>query len=180
MGRSLMKICIIFDSEGGHTEALARAISSGAEETGEATVYLHHVAEADVHRIADMDAIIWGCPGHFGGISSGLKSWIDKMGHLWAHGMLVDKVGAVFCTIATTHGGLEATLLNLLTPMLHQGMVICGLPGNIAENALYGSYYGVGISCPVESNVLLSEQDQALGKALGERVVHITKKMQSE
>jgi NAD(P)H dehydrogenase (quinone) len=61
--------------------------------------------------------------------------------------------------------------------MLHQGMIIVGLPGNIPENALYGSYYGVGISCPVESDVLLSDHDQALGKALGQRIVQVTKQM---
>lgn len=174
-----MKICIIYDSEGGHTEALAKAIGLGAEQTGEATVFVQHVDHADVHTLPEMDAIIWGCPGHFGSVSSGLKKWIDKLGYLWAHGKLVNKIGAVFCTIATTHGGLEATLLNLLTPMLHQGMIIVGLPGNISENALYGSYYGVGISCPIESNVLLTEQDQALGKALGQRVVQVTKRMKN-
>ncbi|WVE37812.1 flavodoxin family protein, partial [Priestia megaterium] len=113
----------------------------------------------------------------FGTISSGLKTWIDKLGYLWAEGKLIDKVGAVFCTTATTHGGLEATLLNLITPMLHQGMVIAGLPGNIPENALYGTYYGVGITCPIEGDELLTENDQALGKALGERVVQVTKRM---
>ncbi|AEN91204.1 MULTISPECIES: NAD(P)H-dependent oxidoreductase [Priestia] len=172
-----MKICIVYDSEGGHTEALAKAIASGAELSGEATVYVKHVEEADVRELPEMDAIIWGCPGHFGTISSGLKTWIDKLGYLWAEGKLIDKVGAVFCTTATTHGGLEATLLNLITPMLHQGMVIAGLPGNIPENALYGTYYGVGITCPIEGDELLTENDQALGKALGERVVQVTKRM---
>ncbi|MDH5162601.1 NAD(P)H-dependent oxidoreductase [Heyndrickxia oleronia] len=175
-----MKVFIVYDSEGGHTEALARAIGQGAEQTGKATVYVKHVDEADVHDLPEMDAIIWGCPGHFGSISSGLKKWMDKLGYLWARGKLVDKVGAVFCTIATTHGGLEATLLNLITPMLHQGMIIVGLPGNIPENALYGSYYGVGISCPIESSVLLNEQDQALGRALGERVIQVTAQLQNE
>jgi len=169
-----MKVFIVYDSEGGHTEALAKAIGRGAEETGKAIVYVKHVDEADVHTLPEMDAIIWGCPGHFGSVSAGLKKWIDKLGYLWARGKLVDKVGAVFCTIATTHGGLEATLLNLITPMLHQGMIIVGLPGNIQENALYGSYYGVGISCPIESTTLLNDQDQALGRALGERVVQVT------
>lgn len=72
---------------------------------------------------------------------------------------------------------LEATLLKLITPMLHQGMIIVGLPGNIPENTLYGSYYGVGISCPVESDVLITEHDKELGKALGQRVVEVTKRM---
>jgi NAD(P)H dehydrogenase (quinone) len=71
-------------------------------------------------------------------------------------------------------------MLNLITPMLHQGMVIVGLPGNIPENALYGSYYGVGITCPVESSELISEEGLELGKALGERVALVTKSFTKE
>ncbi len=176
-GGMFVNILVVYDSEGGHTEALAKAIALGVEKTEKATVLIQHVNEADVRELPNMDAIIWGCPGHFGSISAGLKAWIDKLGYLWAKGQLINKVGAVFCTTATTHGGLEATLLNLITPMLHQGMIITGLPGNIPENALYGSYYGVGISCPVESEVLITEQDKALGMALGKRVTELTKKM---
>ncbi|GGA30671.1 NAD(P)H-dependent oxidoreductase [Paenibacillus physcomitrellae] len=172
-----MNVYVVYDSDSGHTEMLAKSIAQGAKEAG-AAVALHHVNEASVHDLADQDAIIWGCPGHFGTISDGLKEWIDKLGYLWATGGLVDKVGAVFCTTATVHGGLESTLLNLIVPMLHQGMIITGLPGTIRENALYGSYYGVGITCPVEENVEgppsePSEQDLSLGRALGARVAEL-------
>ena len=169
-----MKIIVVYDSEDGHTEALAKAIADGASDVANAEVFLKHVREADVKELADMDAIIWGCPGHFGTISSGLKAWIDKLGYLWAEGKLIDKIGAVFCTTATEHGGIEATMLNLITPMLHQGMIVVGLPANVPENALYGSYYGVGITCPIESEEPLSEQGAALGKALGRRVAETT------
>ncbi|MBO7748567.1 NAD(P)H-dependent oxidoreductase [Paenibacillus sp. MWE-103] len=170
-----MKIYIVYDSEAGHTEQLARSIAKGAERVPGAQVFINHVNKADVKDLADMDAIIWGCPGHFGSISSGLKEWIDKLGYLWANGTLVDKLGAVFCTTATIHGGIEATLLNLITPMLHQGMMIVGLPANIPENALYGSYYGVGVTSPVEDthdplSQSLFAKGLALGEALGSRV----------
>jgi NAD(P)H dehydrogenase (quinone) len=66
-------------------------------------------------------------------------------------------------------------MLNLITPMLHQGMILVGLPGNIPENALYGSYYGVGITCPVESSELISRDGLELGRALGESVAKVTK-----
>lgn len=72
-------------------------------------------------------------PGHFGTISSGLKAWIDRLGYLWAEGELIDKVGAVFCTTATTHGGLEMTMHNLITPMFHQGMIVVGLPATFLK-----------------------------------------------
>ena len=177
-----MKIYVVYDSENGHTEALAKAIAEGAN-TGPGTeVYLRHVREADVRDLVDVDAIIWGCPGHFGTISSGLKQWIDQLGYLWAKGKLVGKVGAAFCTTATVHGGIEMTLWNLITPMLHNGMIIVGLPGNVPENVLYGSYYGVGVTCPVELSPdappnLPSENDLALGRALGRRVAEVTAKM---
>lgn len=171
-----MKVIVVYDSEDGHTEALAKAIADGASDVPHSEVFLKHVREADVKDLVQMDAIIWGCPGHFGTISSGLKNWIDKLGYLWAEGKLIDKIGAVFCTAATEHGGIEATMLNLITPMLHQGMIIVGLPANVPENALYGSYYGVGITCPIESEEVLSEQGIALGQALGRRVAEAAAK----
>ncbi|MGD6854129.1 NAD(P)H-dependent oxidoreductase [Bacillus infantis] len=172
-----MKIYVVYDSEGMHTEALASSIAEGARKIEGAEVLIDHVSQADVYKLPEMDAIIWGCPGHFGTISSGLKAWIDKLGYLWAEGKLVNKIGAVFCTTATTHGGLEATMLNLITPMLHQGMIIAGLPANIPANALYGSYYGVGITCPIDSDEKISAEGLELGKALGERVSFLARRL---
>lgn len=177
-----MNVYVVYDSENGHTEALAKAIAEGASGVAESHVVINHVNTADVNDLVDMDAIIWGCPGHFGTISSGMKSWIDKLGYLWAQGKLIGKVGAVFCTTATVHGGVESTMLNLITPMLHQGMIIVGLPANIPENALYGSYYGVGVTCPVETSPddppnLPTESDLVLGRALGKRVAEVAQKL---
>jgi NAD(P)H dehydrogenase (quinone) len=173
-----MNVFVVYDSEDGHTEALAKAIAEGARGAENTQVHLCHVNQAEVNDLERMDAIIWGCPGHFGTISAGLKTWIDKLGYLWANGKLVDKIGAVFCTTATEHGGIESTLLSLITPMLHQGMIIAGLPANIPENVLYGSYYGVGVTCRLESSPddppnMPTEDDLALGRALGLRVAKL-------
>ncbi|MFD1954083.1 NAD(P)H-dependent oxidoreductase [Paenibacillus thailandensis] len=179
-----MKAYVVYDSESGHTEALARSVAEGAGLVRNAEVTLRRVDEADPRDLADMDAILWGCAGHFGTVSSGLKEFIDRLGYLWAKGQLVGKVGGVFCTTATQHGGIEATLLSLIIPMLHQGMIIAGLPGNIPENALYGSYYGVGIVCPVEQSPddplnLPRGNDLVLGRALGKRVAEIAQQLRS-
>ncbi|QAY67901.1 NAD(P)H-dependent oxidoreductase [Paenibacillus protaetiae] len=179
-----MKVYVVYDSESGHTEALARSVADGARTVDGAEVILRRVDEADPRDLADVDAILWGCAGHFGTVSSGLKEFIDRLGYLWAQGKLVGKVGGVFCTIATLHGGLEATLLSLIVPMLHQGMIVVGLPGNIPENALYGSYYGVGIVCPVEQSRndplnLPHGDDLVLGKALGRRVTETAHRLKS-
>lgn len=173
-----MNIYIVYDSENGHTEALARSIYEGVLEQEGAQAFIRHVKEAEPDDLVEADAVIWGCPGHFGTISSGLKAWIDKLGRLWAQGKLVGKLGAVFCTTATIHGGNETTLLSLITPMLHHGMIIVGLPGNVIENVHYGSYYGVGVTCPVEASEeappnLPSEADLKLGRALGRRVAQV-------
>jgi NAD(P)H dehydrogenase (quinone) len=175
-----MKIYVVYDSESGHTEKVAASIAEGAREVEGAEVILRHVNEADVRELNDVDAIIWGCPGHFGTISSGLKSWIDRLGHLWANGKLIGKVGAVFCTTATLHGGAEMTLWNLITPMLHNGMIIVGLPSNLPENVMLGSYYGLSVTCPVtdgEEDSLPDENDLSLGRALGRRVANVAKKL---
>lgn len=183
-GELNMKVYVVYDSENGHTEALARSVWEGAKSVDGAEAEIAHVNEADIYKLEDMDAIVWGCPGHFGTISSGLKNWIDRLGYLWAQGKLVNKVGAVFCTTATVHGGVESTMINLLTPMLHNGMIVVGLPGNIPENALYGSYYGVGVTCPVELSDddpknLPGENDLALGRALGKRVAELAGRFSS-
>lgn len=170
-----MKIYVVYDSEGEHTKLLAESIAEGARKVDGCEVLIDHVSTADIYKLAEMDAIIWGCPGHFGTISSGLKAWIDRLGYLWAQGKLINKIGAVFCTTATVHGGIEATMFNLITPMLHQGMILVGLPGSIPENALYGSYYGVGITCPPDSPEIISENGLVLGRSLGERVANVTK-----
>lgn len=176
----MIKIAVVYDSENGHTEALAKSIAEGARING-SDVRLEHVRSARVEELVDAEAIIWGCPGHFGTISSGMKVWIDQLGLLWAQGKLVNKIGGVFCTTATVHGGLESTLLNLITPMLHQGMIIVGMPSNTPENALYGSYYGVGVTCPVEASPedppnLPSAADLALGRAFGKRIAETAMK----
>ena len=72
-----MKIYIVYDSESGHTEALAKSIAEGAKGVPQAEIYIDHVKNANPEDMAEMDAIIWGCPGHFGTISVGLKAWID-------------------------------------------------------------------------------------------------------
>lgn len=171
---------IVYHSEGGHTKALAEAIAMGAQGLADWEVVLWSVDEADPAEIVQADAILWGSGGHFGGMSAPLKAFIEKMGMLWLQGSLVGKIGAAFTTTSTTHGGLEETLRSMITPMLHLGMIVVGLPMVAKGNALYGSYYGVGITCPIdpfkpqEKRVTLSEHEMLLGRELGRYVAHVT------
>jgi NAD(P)H dehydrogenase (quinone) len=83
---------------------------------------------AEVSELADYDAIIVGTPTRFGNMAAQMKSFLDQTGGLWAGGKLVGKVGSVFTSTATQHGGQESTILSTHTVLLHHGMVIVGLP----------------------------------------------------
>ena len=126
---------------------MAGAVADGAREAG-ATVDIKRVPElvtpevakashfktdqaapvAQVSDLADYDAIIFGVPTRFGNMAAQMKNFLDQTGGLWAQGKLVGKVGSVFASTATQHGGQESTILSTHTVLLHHGMVIVGLP----------------------------------------------------
>jgi NAD(P)H dehydrogenase (quinone) len=143
----MTKVLVLYYSSWGHVEAMAKAVAEGAREAG-AEVAIKRVPElvpqavaeqahyklaqdapiANVEELADYDAIIFGTPTRFGMMASQMKNFLDQTGALWAQGKLVGKVGSVFTSTASQHGGQESTLLNFHTVLLHHGMVIVGLP----------------------------------------------------
>jgi len=147
-----MKVLVLFYSTYGHVYRLAQAIVEGAREVAGAEVSLKRVPEtlppdvigklgaaeaqavfaavpvADVSDLADADAIIFGTPTRFGGMTGQMRQFLDATGGLWAKGALIGKVGSVFTSSATQHGGQESTILGFHTTLLHHGMVIVGLP----------------------------------------------------
>lgn len=126
---------------------MANAVAAGARETG-AEVVIKRVPElvpdevaknahyktdqvapiATVAELPEYDAIIFGTPTRFGNMAAQMKNFLDQTGGLWAKGALVGKVGPVFTSTATQHGGQESTILSFHTVLLHQGMVVVGLP----------------------------------------------------
>jgi NAD(P)H dehydrogenase (quinone) len=143
----MAKVLVLYYSSYGHIEAMAGAIAEGARSAG-ASVDIKRVPElvpvevaqkshfktdqaapvAEVAELADYDAIIIGTPTRFGNMAAQMKNFLDQTGGLWATGKLVGKVGAVFTSTATQHGGQESTILSTQTVLLHHGMVIVGLP----------------------------------------------------
>ena len=143
----MTKVLVLYYSSWGHIEAMANAAAEGARSAG-AEVAVKRVPElvpqavaekahykldqaapiATVEELADYDAIIFGAPTRFGMMASQMKNFLDQTGGLWAQGKLIGKVGSVFTSTATQHGGQESTILNFHTVLLHQGMVIVGLP----------------------------------------------------
>lgn len=141
------KVLVLYYSSYGHVETMAQAVAEGARAAG-AEVDLRRVPEtvpdetakkahfkldqaapvAKVDELANYDAIIVGAPTRYGRMSSQMAAFLDQTGALWASGALVGKVGSVFTSTATQHGGQETTLFSLMTNLLHFGMVIVGLP----------------------------------------------------
>lgn len=143
----MTKVLVLYHSTYGHIEAMAKAVAEGAREAG-ATVDIKRVPEtvpaelakasgykldqeapvATVDDLANYDAIILGVGTRYGRMASQMAAFWDQTGGLWAKGALVGKVGSVFTSTATQHGGQETTIISTITQLLHQGMVIVGLP----------------------------------------------------
>jgi NAD(P)H dehydrogenase (quinone) len=143
----MTKVLVLYYSSYGHIEQMARAVAEGAASTG-AQVAVKRVPElvpadvaaksgfktdqsapvATVEELVDYDAIVVGTPTRFGNMAAQMKNFLDQTGALWFHGKLIGKVGSVFTSSATQHGGQESTILATHTVLLHHGMVIVGLP----------------------------------------------------
>ena len=147
-----MKILVVFYSMYGHVYRLAEAVANGAREVEGTEVVLRrvpetlpaevlekmgatgaqksfaHVPECTVEELTQADAILFGTPTRFGNMCGQMRQFLDATGQLWAAGSLIDKIGSVFTSSATQHGGQESTILSFHTTLLHHGMVIAGLP----------------------------------------------------
>ena len=146
------KIQIVFYSMYGHVHRMAQAVAEGARAIEDTEVSLLQVPElvpddvlllsgaretraafadipyADPAKLAEADAIIFGTPTRFGNMCAQMRNFLDQTGPLWANGGLIGKVGSVFCSTATQHGGQETTITSFHTTLLHHGMIIVGVP----------------------------------------------------
>jgi len=147
-----MKVLIVFYSTYGHIFKMAEAVAEGVKEVAGAEVKIlrvpetlpeevlgkmgavdaqkafSHVPVCTVDELAEADAIIFGTPTRFGNMCGQMRQFLDATGQLWAEGSLIGKVGSVFTSSATQHGGQESTILTFHVTLLHQGFVIVGLP----------------------------------------------------
>jgi NAD(P)H dehydrogenase (quinone) len=162
----MAKVLVLYYSSYGHIETMAQAVAEGVRSAG-AEAVIKRVPEtvpeavarashykmdqaapvATVDELADYDAIIFGTPTRYGNMAGQMKSFIDQTGALWFQGKLVGKVGSVFASTATQHGGQETTITSFHTVLLHHGMVIVGLPYSFAgqgrmDEITGGSPYG--------------------------------------
>jgi NAD(P)H dehydrogenase (quinone) len=163
----MAKILVLYYSSYGHIEKMAEAVAEGVLQADGCEVVVKRVPElvseevakrsgykldqaaplADPMELADYDGVIFGCGTRFGVMASQMRNFLDQTGALWMRGALVGKVGSGFTSTGTQHGGQETTLISLYVSLLHQGMVIVGLPYSFGgltemEEIVGGSPYG--------------------------------------
>lgn len=200
------KIHIIFYSMYGHIYKMAQAVEQGAKEVHDTQVQLFQVKEtlpdevltkmgaleakkAWAHvpviqpaQLAEADALIFGIPTRFGLVVTPMQTLFDATGQLWAKGALVGKVGSVFTSTATQHGGQESTILHAHTFLFHQGMVVVGVPyacpnlSNMNE-ITGGTPYGASTLAGPKGDRQPSENELAIAKYQGKHVAQIAAKL---
>ena len=197
----MSEILVLYYSQGGSTAEMAQTIAHGVEEvTGmQARVRtvpnVSSVCEATENSIPDAGApyatlddlkecagLILGSPTYFGNMTAALKYFIDSTSSLWMSGELINKPAAVFTATGSMHGGQESTLLSMMLPLFHHGMILVGLPYN--EQALFqtqggGTPYGASRLTSDEDNRMLHDEEKILCIALGKRVAETARKLQA-
>ena len=197
----MTKVLVLYYSSYGHIERMAEAISEGVREAGAHAdikrvpeIVPPEVAEksgfklnqtapiATVDDLAGYDAIVIGTPTRFGNMAAQMKNFLDQTGGLWFHGKLVGKVGSVFTSTATQHGGQESTILSTHTVLLHHGMVVVGLPYSFQGQTILseitgGSPYGASTIAAADGSRLPSENELAGARFQGRHVAQIAAKL---
>lgn len=196
------RILVLYYSSYGHIETMAHAVAEGARSVAGADVVLRRVPElvprdvaersgmkldqaaeeARPDELANFDAVIFGVPTRFGNMPAQMRNFLDQTGGLWAQGALIGKVGSVFVSTATQHGGQETTITSFHTTLLHHGMVIVGLPYSFAgqagvEEVKGGSPYGATTIADGDGSRQPSESELAGARFQGRHVAEIASKL---
>jgi len=201
-----MKVLIVYYSMYGHVHRMAEAVAEGAREIKDTVVEMKRVPETlpesvlaqmgalepqkaishipvcTVGELALADAIIFGTPTRFGNMCGQMRQFLDATGQLWAKGALVGKVGSVFTSSATQHGGQESTILSFHITLLHQGFVVVGLPYTFQgqmriDEITGGSPYGASTIAGGKGERLPSETELAGARFQGKHVAAIAARL---
>lgn len=201
-----MKVLIVYYSMYGHINRMAEAIAEGAKTVKGAEVVLRRVPEtlpqevlvkmgaveaqkkfenvpvAAVDDLESADAVIFGTPTRFGNMCGQMRQFLDATGGLWAKGALVGKVGSVFTSSGTQHGGQESTLLSFHITLLHHGFVVVGLPysfqGQMRNDEITGgSPYGATTIAGTQGERTPTENELQAARFQGAHVAKIASKL---
>jgi len=202
----MAKIQIVFYSMYGHVYRLAEAVAEGARQVQGTKLDLYQVPElvpdealeksgakaarkafahipvAQQAKLAEADAVIFGTPTRFGNMCAQMRNFLDQTGQLWLKGGLVGKIGSVFASTATQHGGQETTITSFHSTLLHHGMIIVGVPYSVQElmnmkEITGGTPYGATTLANVDGSRQPSENELAIARFQGKHVAQIAKKL---
>ena len=206
----MVKVNVIFHSIYGHNYKMAEAIAEGAREVEGAEVEIYQVPETLPHEVlekmgaietknlfahipvltrsmyedvlAGADALLFGTPTRYGNMTAQMRTVFDGLGGLWSRNAFVGKVGSVFTSSQTQHGGQESTILTTHVTLLHLGMVIVGLPYSETrqmrmDEITGGSPYGASTIAGEDNNRQPSENELAMARYQGRHVTQIAKKL---
>ncbi len=197
----MTEILVLYFSRHGNTAEMARLIAHGVEEVSGATATLRTVPPvsatseavdsdipesgppyAELDDLAQCDGLIIGSPTHYGNMAAPMKYFLDQTTSLWFSGALSGKPAGVFTSTSSLHGGQESTLLSMMLPLLHHGMIISGLPYSepeLLKTSTGGTPYGPSHVAGVDSNQPISEEEKNLCRALGKRIATLAQKLAS-
>jgi NAD(P)H dehydrogenase (quinone) len=202
-----MKVLIVYYSMYGHVLKLARAIQEGVGSVPGAEAVLRRVQEFDdvvrnthdheharavrdaqqeipvctLDDLREADGILFGTPTRYGNMAAQMKKLIDSTAKLWLEGTLEGKPAGLFTSTATTHGGQETTLLTMMVPLLHLGMIMVGVPystpGMLHTEGRGGTPYGASTLAGPRNDLEPTPEDLKIARALGRRVAEIARKI---
>ena len=193
---SLPYVLILYYSHGGAVAAMALQIARGVAQVSGVEARLRTVpavspvSEATAPKVpdagavycteadfAECSALALGSPTRFGNMAAAMKYFLDGTGAQWLSGTMINKPAGVFTSTASLHGGQESTLLSMMLPLLHHGMLLCGLPyseAGLTQTATGGTPYGPSHVAGPQSNLPLSDHEKQLCQALGKRLATLT------
>jgi NAD(P)H dehydrogenase (quinone) len=198
----MSKILVLYYSAYGHIEKMAEAVAGGAREVQGTEVTIKRVPElvpeeiarksgmkldqsapiSTVNELANYDGIIFGTPTRFGNMCAQMRNFLDQTGGLWVKGALVGKVGSVFVSTGTQHGGQETTITSFHSTLLHQGMIVVGLPYTFAgltnmDEITGGTPYGASTLAKADGSRQPNANELDGARYQGRHVAQITAKL---
>ncbi|GAB6147054.1 NAD(P)H:quinone oxidoreductase [Desulfocicer niacini] len=198
----MTKVLVLYYSMYGHVETMTNAVAEGAGSVDGIDVTIKRVPElmledaarqagakldqvaplASVEELSEYDAIIFGTPTRFGNMCAQMRNFLDQTGKLWASGQLVGKVGSIFISTGTQHGGQETTITSFHTTLFHHGMIVVGVPYACPEltnmnEITGGTPYGASTLAGTDGSRQPSENELAIARFQGKHVAEITKKL---
>ena len=193
------RVLVLYYSRMGHTRAMAKAVARGVEQSSGAEAVLRTVPPvspdnaasqptipesgdiyAELDDLANCDGLVLGSPTRFGNMAAPLKYFLDSTSSLWMKGALVNKPAAAFTSTSSLHGGQETTLLTMMLPLLHHGMVYAGIPyseAGLTKTQSGGTPYGASHWAGSDNSKPLDDIETALCQSLGLRIAQLATKL---